>query len=55
MKYGEDTSPRTDKLTFRKSGTVVQALKPGEAGAAVVSTADFDKALSGFKELVGVK
>ena len=38
---------------FRKSGDVVHAIRDGEPGAAVVSTTDFDRALSLFKELIG--
>ena len=33
-------------MTFRKSGGVVHAIRTGEPGAAVVPTADFDKALA---------
>ena len=42
-------------MTFRKSGTTVHGMRQGEPGAAVVSTADFDKVVSGLKELTGGK
>ena len=54
-RFGDAASPQTDEVRFRKSGTVVHAILPGEGGAAVVSTADFDKALALIKELTGVK
>ncbi len=53
--FGDAARPQTEKVTFRKSGTTVHAIVAGEPGAAVVSTADFDKVLSLFKELAGVK
>ncbi len=54
-RFGDTAAPQTEKVTFRKSGTTVHAILPGEAGAAVVPTADFDKALALIKELTGVK
>jgi hypothetical protein len=33
----------------------VQAIRPGEPGAAIVPTSDFDKAVSLLKELTGAK
>jgi hypothetical protein len=44
-----------DRATFRKSGSVVHAILPGEPGAAVVLTADYDKVVSLLKELAGLK
>jgi hypothetical protein len=40
---------------LRKSGTTVHAIRASEAGAAVVPTAEFDKALNQLKELTGTK
>jgi hypothetical protein len=54
-RFGDASSPQTEKVTFRKSGTTVHALLPGEAGAAVVPTGEFDKALALIKELTGAK
>jgi hypothetical protein len=55
VRFGEDASPKEERVTFRKSGTVVQGQRQGEPSAAVVSTADFDKVVAGFKELAGIK
>lgn len=55
VRFGEPKSPKEERVTFRKSGTTVQALRAGEPGAAVVSTADFDKVVTGLKELAGSK
>jgi hypothetical protein len=54
-RFGDTGSPSTETVTLRKSGAAVHAIVPGEPGAAVVSTADFDKAVSLFKELAGIK
>jgi len=54
-RFGDAASPQTETMRFRKSGTTVHALVPGEPGAAVVSAEDFDKALALFKELAGIK
>jgi hypothetical protein len=50
-KFGDAAAPRTETVTLRKVGTVVHAIVAGEPGAAVVSTADFDRAMGLFKEL----
>jgi hypothetical protein len=55
VRYGEDASPKEERVTFRKSGTAVQGMRQGESGVAVVSTADFDKIVAGFKDLAGIK
>jgi hypothetical protein len=55
VKFGEPKSPKDERVTFRKSGSTVQAIRQGEPGAAVVSTADFDKVVAGLKELTGGK
>ena len=54
-RFGDTAAPQSEKVTFRKSGTIVHAIVPGEAGAAVVPTADFDKILALIKELTGAK
>jgi hypothetical protein len=55
VRFGEDKAPKEERVTFRKSGTVVHGIRQGEPGAAVVPTADFDKVVSGLKELTGGK
>lgn len=53
-KFGE-TTPVEERVTFRRSGGVVHALRTDEPGAAVVSTVDFDKALTQLKDLSSSK
>ena len=50
VKFGDTGT--TEQMHFRKSGGVVHAIRTGEAGAAIVSTADFDKAITTLKEIV---
>ena len=54
-KYGDAASPKEEKITFRKMGDTVQAIRQGESGAAVIATADFDKVIAQLKELTGAK
>ena len=54
-RYGDPGAPKEERVTFRKSGDVVHAIRQGEPGAAVVPTADFDKVVTGLKELAGGK
>ena len=54
-RYGDPATPKEERVTFRKSGGVVHAIRQGEPGAAVVPTADFDKVVTGLKELAGGK
>lgn len=54
-RYGDPGAPKEERVTFRKSGDVVHAIRQGEPGAAVVPTADFDKVVTGLKELAGAK
>jgi len=54
-KFGDPTAPDTESIRFRKSGGVVHAIRTGESGAGVVSTADYDKAVALIKELAGIK
>jgi hypothetical protein len=56
VKFGDDPAgQKTEDVRFVKSGGVVHAILPGEGGALVVSTAEFDKALAVAKELAGIK
>lgn len=55
VRFGDAASPRTETVRFRKSKDAVHAILDGETGAAIVSTADYDKALGILKELVGIK
>lgn len=54
-KYGEPSALKEERVTFRKVGAVVQAIRAGEAGAAVITTADFDRAFGNLKDLGGIK
>ena len=54
-RFGDKANPQSERVTFRKSGTVVHAIVVGEAGGAIVSTADFDRVLALVKELAGTK
>ena len=49
--FGDNT---TETVTLRKSGDVVHAVRPGEPGAAVVSTLDFGRVLTLLKEITGI-
>ncbi len=52
-KFGD--APTTEQIRFRKSAGVVHAIRAGESGAAIVSTADYDRAVTLLKELTGAK
>ncbi|MEZ5317756.1 MAG: DUF4340 domain-containing protein [Vicinamibacterales bacterium] len=54
-RYGDAASPTEERMTFRKSGEAVQAIIPGEPGAALVGAASFDSIVSAIKELAGFK
>lgn len=54
-KFGDAASPKEERITFRRSGDVVQAIRQGDSGAAIVPTADFEKAVTQLKELTGAK
>lgn len=51
-RFGDGDAAKTETATFRKSGSVVHAIRDGEPGAAVVSTVDFERVLTLLKELV---
>ena len=55
VRFGDEKSPTSETVRFRKSDKVVHALLAGESGGLVVSTSDFDRALAVIKELTGVK
>jgi hypothetical protein len=54
-RFTDGGSTKEDRVTLRKSGDAVHAIVPGEPGAAVVLTADYDKVVSLLKELAGLK
>lgn len=54
-KYGEPASPSEERVVFRRTGSIVHAIRTGESGAAVVPAPDFDKALTQLKDLTGGK
>jgi hypothetical protein len=49
---GEGASHAEDRVTFRRAGTAVEAVRAGEAGAAVVPTTEFDRAMGLLREIV---
>lgn len=51
--FGDGDQAKTESVVFRKSGTVVHAIRAGEPGAAVVSTIDFDRIMTLLKEITG--
>lgn len=54
--HTSDAAGSTDEqVTLRKAGDTVYAIRAGEAGAGVVPTPDFDKALTQMKTLTGEK
>lgn len=54
-KFGDAASAKEEKITFRRMGDVVQAIRQGDTGAAIIPTGDFDKAVAQLKELTGAK
>lgn len=54
-RFGDESSPKTERVTFRQSGDVIHAIREGETGAAVVPKADFQKVVDGLKALTGGK
>lgn len=54
-RFGEGPEAAEERVTFRRSGSTVQAIRPDDPGAAVVPTAEFEKALSQLKNLTGTK
>jgi len=54
-RFGDEKSPTSETVRFRKADNVAHATVAGESGARVVSTTDYDRALGLLKELTGVK
>ena len=54
-KFGDAAAPKEEKVTFRKMGDTVQAIRQGDSGAAVIPAAEFDKVVTQLKELTGAK
>jgi hypothetical protein len=54
-RFGDEKSPTSETVKFRKAGKIVQATLAGESSALIVSTTDFDKAMELIKALTGVK
>ena len=54
-RFGDAASPDEERVVFRRDGDTVHAIREGEPGAAIVVTADFDRALTLFKELAGIQ
>jgi hypothetical protein len=50
---GDAAGPVTEKVTLRKAGDVVHAMREGETGAAIIPAAEFDKARALIKEIAG--
>ena len=53
VKFGDEG--KTEQIVLRKSGGVVHAIRAGEGGAAIVPTADYDRAVTQLKALTGSK
>ena len=53
VKFGDASA--TEQIQFRKVGPIVHAIRSGESGAAVVTTADYDRAVTQLKAIVGIK
>lgn len=52
---GGTSSSIDERVTFRKVGSEIHAIKPNEPGAAVVPTADFEKALTQLGAVTSAK
>ena len=50
-RFGDASAPKEERVTIRKSGGVVQVIRPGDPGAAVIAPAEFDKILGQLKAL----
>jgi len=55
VRFGDEKTPSSEVVRFRKSGAVVHATLAGESSGLVVSTVEYDKALALIKALTGVK
>lgn len=54
-RFGDAPAPKEERVVLRKANGVAHAIRTGEPGAAVIPTADFDKAVSTFKALTSAK
>jgi hypothetical protein len=54
-RFGTAAAPTEERVTLRKVGTTVYAISGKDPGAAVVPSADFDKATTQFKDITGTK
>lgn len=52
-RFGDIAAPSEETVTFRRSADVVHAIVPGEPGAAVIPTSDFDAAVATIRQLTG--
>lgn len=56
-RFGDPASPREERVTFRsekgKTGTTVQATRTNDPGAGVVSSTEYDKAVTALKAITG--
>lgn len=52
---GDANAPVEERVTLRKSGDTTYALRANEPGAAVIPTADFDKAVTQLQALTSAK
>jgi len=50
-RFGDASAAKEERVTIRKSGGVVHAIRPGDPGAAVIAPAEFDKILGQLKAL----
>ncbi|HEX5215869.1 MAG TPA: DUF4340 domain-containing protein [Vicinamibacterales bacterium] len=50
-RFGDASAPKEERVTLRKSGGVVHAIRPGDPGAAVIAPAEFDKILGQLKAI----
>ena len=50
-RFGGASAPSEERVTIRKAGGVVHAIRSGDPGAAVIPPADFDKIVGQLKAL----
>jgi len=55
VRFGDEKTPQEERVTFRKSGSTVHAIRQSEPGAALIPVADFDKAVAGLKSVTEAK
>jgi hypothetical protein len=52
---GDAAKPVEERVTLRRAGDMIHAIRPNENGAAVLPPGDVDKAINQLKELTGTK